>query len=399
MPKPKIAVILLPGILGSPLEISNPDARITDYPNDAWPVDQLGLSSPVVTTTFFKMPLREKISRFVSLDSPTLELRTRVKEATVNQDGKTANVAPFYQDFISEAATGGKLKFGGSPYSVHVLNYDWTQPMKKILQVIVRGTDQIMRDAKADCLMYVTHSMGGLVAMEVIRENELWKDKKFVGAVRVACPVWGAPETLARMHIGIRTPWKEFASKAVAKMLGNEGWRFSLLAASVPGIALLLPPGAVNSFDKILAHHTATPVYRGGDSKERHDAWVLLNDFKDALTEKMRLSINLAIKTHQRVAARAEDIQSCVTAVAISGKKTLLSFNDAEFKDGKTLSNPKYGAGDGTVPYGYQTLFSSRVFEIREEVDHAEAFEAAGRPAIFHAINDRHQIWVKRDGS
>lgn len=414
----KIAVILLPGILGSPLDIAVPNNNVTTYPNDAWPVDRLA-DEKELPYRFYSMPLKQKIERFVQLDTPTLTSRTSVKQATVNANGSTSGVATFYQKFVNQAVNGGYLKFDDCKLSIHVLNYDWTKHVQDIGHDIATETANILTDSSIVGFMYVTHSMGGLVAMEVIIRHKLWKERNFIGAVRVACPVSGAPETLARMHRGIvaNVEWNDVNSwfKAipehiVGKMLGNEGWRFALLASCIPGLAYLLPSQSCDwtMIYNILDFHSRQPVHKDKEKTAYHSAWNLYLTHWGNISGKMQNSLNGALDWHTLSIYWRKELASCITAVGLSGKTTLQSF-DSNAINGATLTNAVYADGDGTVPLDEQLRFSGKQFLVPGGYDHSDAFAdtwyKVGVPknweTIFDAINNRYQWWrdARRGGT
>ena len=392
-----VAVILLPGILGSPLE-----NKITH--EDIWPVHSTGRT---VWTGWSHTA--KKVKLFVddirTLNSVTEALRpTKWEAADVNL------AAPIYHEFVQLAATqrvdtaGNKLGF--TPH-VYVLNYDWSASTINNISNIHAGTVAIrnaaLRDHGATKFMYVTHSMGVLAALATALDRDWANHSEFAGIVAVAGPIRGAPEALMRMMRGFPSPGSlnldAFMAFVTSKLLSNSGWKFSMLAPVLPGFADLLPWSYLNrnlerEIEAIINFHfdPNNPVIRGfGLRTER--SWSEASIHRATLVGRMQESVKLAQALHRFILSNQHQLsdRNKLYAVCLTGKDTIQSMTPVNLTGVTSLRGARYGnlniptvlngtytfanTGDATVTEGGQKYNFPVYTTVPGGIDHADAFK------------------------
>jgi len=134
--------------------------------------------------------------------------------------------------------------------------HDWDTPLKTLLDLPVYafGYDWvdsnelsgfllqqfILQQVKADKVIIVTHSMGGLVTRSALVSNggDVLADK-VLGVIHGAQPVHGAPDAYHRQIAG--TGAENFIGKAISRVMGASGEHMTAIAPHAPGILQLLP--------------------------------------------------------------------------------------------------------------------------------------------------------------
>ena len=179
-------------------------------------------------------------------------------------------------------------------FPVHAFGYDWTQPAEVTAEALVDYVRQTVASYRADrsgghkrgraCdhVVFVTHSMGGLVAREAMR---VLGDDEVLGAVHCGQPVTGTPSAYWRMKAGVERPpgvparkldWlvnplraidDQFAvsGRVVAWVLGPYGEAVTSLLGNMPGALTLLPSDGYRDAQG----RSAWLRYPGADGRER----------------------------------------------------------------------------------------------------------------------------------
>jgi hypothetical protein len=396
---PKICVIFLPGILGSPL--------VNDSNDRAWPVHEFEERASLALY-FSSLTLKGKIQRFTSYREHGVVMhRTRILESSVDDSGKSHNVAIFYRDFV-KALYLKQDPFSELPFEIDlvVMNYNWVNTVETTANKVLMATRRIAN--RCDGFMYVTHSMGGVVAMDAIlliaREPKL--KEKLLGVVRVACPVTGAPETVARLHRGIeyKYDWgdwdtwstKNYGERLAAQMLGVTGWEFSLLAAHIPGISSLLPG---NISQSIITSIVCKPFMPEAVEQKSllgvNEAWAYGRDNLEHIKSLTEKHWNAARASYLARVNEANELlwEKFVHAVVLTGKRTTMKV------DYFGLPIETDMKGDGTVPAHTQGIYAGEVTFVSGGIDHADAFsDRMTWPAIVAAMKSLFMKWIRREG-
>ena len=406
VPKPKIAVIFLPGIMGSPLENRTNGGT-------AWPAHKMGLTNPLNIDEWYSATYYEKMRKFVDLKSSDFCSLTRAMKADMVYSriwGWTINnVAETYHGFLKmllsrklKDTNGENLILEEFDYLAHVINYDWSRPIKETSLDVGGNTYEFVTQNKCDWFIYVTHSMGGIVGMASLADMNLelgpWIQKKCLGMVRVACPVIGAPETTARLVRGI-LPDGSITGPIASTILGNTGRKFSLFAACLPGVASLLPqlgsqsPINIHHVEAILNYHFGhAPLKKDFSEMEPDEASALQygNVFLIELKKQFGESIFLANQVTSKLYENHQLFSKYVSAVVLIGKETLDSYIVNESPNHPYI-NPTWKSdvlGDSTVPIGSQACLSGHKVYVDGGIDHANAFsDSQTWPHIIDAMN------------
>ncbi|HKQ76653.1 MAG TPA: hypothetical protein VJ810_23360 [Blastocatellia bacterium] len=400
---PKIAVILLPGILGSPL--------VNEYGEEAWPIHEMSTTN-VSNVGWWSMHanFEDKLKLFVDVSDDfmprTLAIPASITKTAINR------VAPFYHDFLAglrdsrlKGPDGKTLKFNADEYLVHVINYDWSRPVIDSCVNVVRDTYNFVFKERCEKFIYLTHSMGGIVGMATLGNK--WIQENCLGIVRVACPVAGAVETVARLFRGIKAGWGDIEEYFLSLILGDSGPKFSIFAACIPGLASLLPQFPSGDqrptliVKAILDHHFDGPARRAYWYNEEDRAYMFGRKHLTVMKNRFEANIITAnILIHRNLIPYEKTIREKVIAVALSGKQTLQRYTVNK----KDNNNPSITtdevwdtSGDGTVPVRSQTLFAGNDnpfprdsgIEVSGGIEHANAFsDKRTWPYIIAAMNE-----------
>jgi hypothetical protein len=378
-----VAVILLPGILGSPLMSMN-DQKVV------WPVHD---KNSIVFGAFPRDTL-EKAASFADL----FTFKKHSTALLAGLDNRTKNVASIYHEFINRMNDKSILKHMTFTPHVYALNYDWSESILDELNYreVQKQTRSILKHSGCKAYMYVTHSMGGLVALlqmlyypvptTLEAPSNPHLEPKLLGTVAVAGPLQGAPETLRRVKDGVSSRWSP-TSRFIANLLADEGWKCALLVPYVPGFADLFSFGdGVNvektALELISEHFHATNEVRSfifGVDK----CWSFGNQHKDDLVAQMKKNIAMAKALHDKLLFYLDDWRELTVSVCLTGSKTLQSFSD------NTTLNPILTDGDGTVPKWSQIYNCCKAFYVKEQgIDHGDALSnEAVFPYIYNAMN------------
>lgn len=407
-----VAVILLPGILASPLT--------NERNEDVWPVHKdLATFGTILRDTKTKLKLFAR-------DWPNDESNaTRVLRPTTWRAGDVDFAASVYHKFVKLAPAdrqrinGQQLTF--TPH-MFVLNYNWSVSTLDNLFDVAMETHAIMNTtlangSKPTKFMYVTHSMGGLVALATALKYPTLSSTDFLGIVAVAGPLLGAPEALMRMVRGF--PYaddvlvKYSLDWLIAKLLTNKGWKFSMLAPIMPGFADLLPFDVLNrnlaqEVEDLIRFHfdDNRPIRRSSRhasaplSSTRSVSWSEANQRKETLVAAMRRNTRSAHLLHTFIRNNISKLQvkGKLVNVFLSGKDTvdamgtinLAAINDLRGSRTGRLAIPDVltagtdykisDAGDGTVPVGSQKFgfdFNfTQLIKAPDGIKHADAFNA-----------------------
>jgi len=391
---PKIGVILLPGILGSPLQKLDG--------TQAWPVHQMGATNPINVGSWYTAWFDKKLQWFVDPGFlPSTQVIKAKKERSLTLNSYIENVAGIYQDFLNGligrklvGPDSKELKLEADSYSVFVVNYDWARPVMETRNDVVKDTQDFVNTYKCEKFIYVTHSMGGIVGMAALLDP--WVQQKCLGIVRVACPVVGAPEATARLVRGI-LPGDTMQSGIASTMLGNTGRKFSLFAACLPGLASLLPQWGqtrinMDHVTAILNYHFSNDTnYTSPNDNEDASAFKFGNKHLKSLIYRFGENITIANELMDLLIKDASLFTKYVSSITLSGKKTLDSYVVNASPNSPYINpTPKWSQdGDGTVPFSSQGCFSSREIYVDGGIDHADAFsDPRTWPHIIDAMND-----------
>ncbi len=382
-----VAVILLPGILGSPL------VNKFDDGNHIWPVHK-----PIRLLSVLSADPLQKASWFVN-NMMSMSSLTKALRPVAWKPGDMDFVSRIYSNFVLQnpgkrtCSNGKTISF--KPH-IYVLNYDWSASTLDNLADIAAATEQIRADAwarnKTKQFMYVTHSMGALPALANARA--LVNDADFLGVVAVAGPICGTPESLMRMLRGVANDWGD---KTVAKLLADTGWQFAMLAPVLPGFADLLPFDSprrlADEIKAIIKYHfniaRAVKNWYGVSY-----SWKLGYERQTELIAHMQKSIKAAGRLHRELRKTQTKLNKNhkLFAVGLTGLDTVQSMAPMDLSHVTTLRSSKQGAlsipatfpataytfnkqGDGAVPLASQIWGCPQHAIVDHGIEHGKAFD------------------------
>ena len=237
-----IPIMFLPGIMGTRLQNSKTKERIWD-PDNIFIMIYLALLDSTekrdllgITNT----PNAKPITKAVFFKRYTAEQRDR-NYAAVASD--------FYEAFLKTLET--KLNNPEVPqgaqdteiiYPVYVCPYDWRKDITDIAGKEVKDVyDTIKKEQETEEIIIITHSMGGLVAREFLRQNEQ-AAKKIKGVIHGVQPAAGAVQFYAYFKCGTQKLLGISPTDLVLKgILGRKKRDFAALCCDIPGAIELAP--------------------------------------------------------------------------------------------------------------------------------------------------------------
>ena len=128
--------------------------------------------------------------------------------------------------------------------------YDWRKDINAIAATEVKDIyNKIKEEQETDELIIITHSMGGLVAREFLRQNPQ-AAQKIKAVIHGVQPVQGAVQFYAYFKCGARhfSPWWDIPGTILGNILGASKKDFAALCSDIPGALELAP--TVNSKEK-----------------------------------------------------------------------------------------------------------------------------------------------------
>lgn len=230
-----VPVVFLPGMMGSRLKIQH-DGESRDWDPDSdlsMMMDWIGLPLSERTAV-----LKEGTPSFYG-HSFTYTLR-KFKDPA-HQNGFPEVMGEAYLPFLEKMAGHDEDQefYGSTRCPIYALGYDWRKSIKDCAAEVQPRIEKILADRKADKVVIVTHSMGGLVARYLSKNGF---EGKIAGMVHVAQPVDGAPLVYRRFIRGADDiPENEKNRDEKMQLFGFSGWAFAAQASALPGLCEMLP--------------------------------------------------------------------------------------------------------------------------------------------------------------
>jgi hypothetical protein len=230
-----VAIVFVPGVMGSRLEVEQAFLSSKREDSRLWDPDDLKM----MVATFFSATPEKRYELF--FDQPR-------KVITTANDDHRRN---------SKAEEQGWPGVAWSCYGELITSlHDWDTPLKTLLDLPVYafGYDWvdsnelsgfllrqfILQRVKADKVIIVTHSMGGLVGRYALAgEGGHALADKVLGVIHGAQPVHGAPDAYHRQIAG--TGAENLIGKVASRVMGASGEHMTAIAPHSPGILQLLP--------------------------------------------------------------------------------------------------------------------------------------------------------------
>ncbi len=151
---------------------------------------------------------------------------------------------------------------GATP--VHCVGYDWRQTNYASAADLIPAVDILLQSNAVDQLIFMTHSMGGLVVRSALQQSPALAGKT-KAVIHVAQPVAGAVAFYRRFYTGALA--KEDGGGGFATILGNDPDKYTAIVSGVKGAFELIPSDAYGkswrgTVDETGAHtHWTKPAF------------------------------------------------------------------------------------------------------------------------------------------
>lgn len=230
-----VPIVFLPGMMGSRLRITlDGETRNWDPDSDAsmlfgWVNQSLAERTEVLkkgTPSFYDHSFTYTLKKF---------------KDPAHQNGFPEVMGDAYLPFLEKMAghDEGQEFYGSTRCPIYALGYDWRKSIKDCAAEVQPRIEKILAERKADKVVIVTHSMGGLVARYLSKNGF---EGKIAGMVHVAQPVDGAPLVYRRFIRGADDiPENEKNREEKMQLFGFSGWAFAAQASALPGLCEMLP--------------------------------------------------------------------------------------------------------------------------------------------------------------
>lgn len=229
-----VPIVFLPGMMGSRLKIQH------DGETRNWDPD-----SDISMLSWVKLSLAERTEVLKkgtpSFDDHSFTHILKKFKDPAHQNGFPEVMGDAYLPFLEKMAghDEGQEFYGTTRCPIYALGYDWRKSIKDCAAEVQPRIEKILADRKADKVVIVTHSMGGLVARYLSKNGF---EGKIAGMVHVAQPVDGAPLVYRRFVRGADDiPADEKNREEKMQLFGFSGWAFAAQASALPGLCEMLP--------------------------------------------------------------------------------------------------------------------------------------------------------------
>ena len=366
-------VVFLPGIMGSRLRLTkkkDPKSGKTTQTVD-WDPD----SSVTMLTKWLPASPDDK-AQWLGADNPgtVLDSGNGLGPDHCNR-GWAGVVAKFYLKLLEALESGLNSSMFKCP--VYAFGYDWRQPNVESAKQLVKRVDEILDDTGASTVIFVTHSMGGIVARAAMLDGA-FRDRKVSGAVHIGQPVLGAPSAYRRLVAGIT----EDLDGDLAELLRDKAESVAVMSG-IPSVFELLPSDATTTTVKT-AHKKWMRYRLAGDPElrtfpESETVHVYMNKASPPgvteagpLAKPIRRNTGNAMKFMSPLGARMHPLSAAIYGDDVETDTRAIFNRTTNSWDGSTY-DPLEGRsddGDGTVPtWSAQALFPGQAHEASDPID------------------------------
>ena len=236
-----VPIMFLPGIMGTRLQNSETKETIWDPDKTSY---MIGLSWKNVSDKQDLLGITNA-PEAVPITEPAKNLFGKSKPYTTEQlDRNYAAIASgFYDRFLRALETKLNTEQSQIIYPVYICAYDWRKDINAIAATEVKDIyNKIKEEQETDEMIIITHSMGGLVAREFLRQNPQ-AAQKIKAVIHGVQPVQGAVQFYAYFKCGARhfSAWWDIPGIILANILGATKKDFAALCSDIPGAIELAP--------------------------------------------------------------------------------------------------------------------------------------------------------------
>jgi len=259
-------IIFVPGVMGSRLHFGSNDPLGFDY---NWDPDTTidmarwaGTPSGVMrermhlnghdTVSLIYQPPTRKRDRW-RWGKELSRSDTALSDDQVERRFATVALSSYGQFLVSLDAACAENVFGsGLTPRLYAYGYDWRKSILELGNLLAAdivgghgtglyGPNGLLATRKADPgdpIIFITHSMGGLVTRAALKNNEKLRQRT-IGVLHGVQPVTGATTFYRRCITGAVSPWD--GDLSLCMILGSDGPAFSTVVSGLPGPMNLFP--------------------------------------------------------------------------------------------------------------------------------------------------------------
>lgn len=220
----RIPIVFVPGVMGSRLYF--PTIRQYWDPDNIW-----RMLYWIITPT-------EKMGSDLDISNPAQVIENEAGDAPADRVEQGWGTVAW--DFYGNLLRYLEELFKSSQYykcPVYAVGYDWRQSNYLSAEYVAKKIRTTLECEKAENLIVVTHSMGGLVTRAMFKRFDDIT-KKTLGVIHVTQPVDGAVAMYRRFHTGMTLGEDGFVMQLLA---GNTGKDFAAVVRGTRGPMQLLP--------------------------------------------------------------------------------------------------------------------------------------------------------------
>jgi pimeloyl-ACP methyl ester carboxylesterase len=223
-PSKKVLLVFVPGIMASRLELPR-------FPDVYWDPDS---NSRMIKWVTASVPTE---MAWIDHENPATVLsqntNTRLSAVEIAR-GWGGIYWGGYGNFLRLIAT---TQFKAD-CPVYCFGYDWRQSNYENANQLFKMVEQAWENEKPEKVIFITHSMGGIVARSTLLRFPILADKALC-VIHVAQPVSGSVAFYRRFFTGAISSID--GGRFFARVLGNTSAKFTAIVSGIPGAFELLP--------------------------------------------------------------------------------------------------------------------------------------------------------------
>lgn len=222
----RMPVVFVPGVMGSRLAIVQDGRTFRWDPDDSAIMLSTWIDSDSAT-------MRDRLSHHNDASILEDDAPTNARE---QRRGWAGIVWDAYGGFL-RALQRGVSRGRSLECPVWAFPYDWRHSNDRSAKRLQAAVENILEVEKSEQAIFVTHSMGGIVVRQALREKGAFK-KRVAGVVHIAQPVLGAPVAYRRFLFGLS---RRIDGWTMRYLMGRTPEDTANLFSVLPGAMELLP--------------------------------------------------------------------------------------------------------------------------------------------------------------
>jgi pimeloyl-ACP methyl ester carboxylesterase len=232
LPSTKIPIVFVPGVMGSRLYF--PDI------NEYWDPNH-----PIRRMTHWVRISAERARQELHFAARGQVMTEGLDDLEPNErDRGWEGVAwDFYGPFLRWL---NNESFFPNTCPVYAAGYDWRQPNRASGAALAARIENVLERERAEKVILVTHSMGGIVTRAALKQKPSLGDK-VNGVIHVVQPVTGAVKFYRMCYTGAMSEYD--GGKIFASILGSNALDFQTIVSGLPGPVQLMPTNQYRYWD------------------------------------------------------------------------------------------------------------------------------------------------------